>query len=267
MATAVSNNPNLTPSQLLRGVSQPFVPPRLASDYASSQVAKRIQQSARQQLLGTGTLYDFLKSFDQQRLDELCQQGRRLGDCEKSDFVKLLSLPYIRQLDSDGTPFAEQQGFLTMNPLQSSLFCSADFLSFDATFHENREYPVTLQVGTFSHAIDCYVVFVAKYRSKKDNLDMYKAALSKIVQTASDDAKQFGFQHFSWSNLSSIVVDWSHTQCKAIKEAILAETSNGEKIMERLHSGCAVHFARNGEKKLQNDMLKNQNKETFSSKF
>ena len=257
---ASSQNLNLTPSQLLRGTSQQQSP-RLVSDAASYRTVERIQQKSRQRALGTGSTFDFLASFDKRRVDELYQQGKRLCDAEKQEFVKMLSIPYVRQLPNQ-TQFNESNGFLTMNPLQSSFFCTADFLSFDATFNENREYKVTLHVGTFCHALNCYVI-IAKYRCKKDNYDMYQKALQEIVQTANKDATDLNFPHFSWANLSSIVVDWCHMQSKAIKEQILSEFPNGQEIIEQLMSGCAVHFARSADALSKRYVEKAEQRDTF----
>ena len=75
---------------------------------------------------------------------------------------------------------------------------------------------------------------VARMHSNKEDSEFYKTAFNLMFQTCHSDFPQFNPE----KSLKGIIVDWSDTETKGLREAI------GEKVADRLLRGCNVHWAR-----------------------
>ena len=75
---------------------------------------------------------------------------------------------------------------------------------------------------------------VARIPSNKEDTEFYKNAFTLMFQTCKKDYPRFKLEN----NLKGIIVDWSDTETKGLREAI------GEDTADRLLRGCNVHWAR-----------------------
>ena len=75
---------------------------------------------------------------------------------------------------------------------------------------------------------------VARMRANKEDTEFYRTAFSLMFQTCHTDFSQFKIE----SSLKGIIVDWSDTETKRLREAV------GEELADCLLRGCNVHWAR-----------------------
>ena len=119
-----------------------------------------------------------------------------------------------------------------MTLLMSKLLSDADFVETDTTYNENTELIFTslmlLYLTTYN--IMKWAV-VARTRSNKEDAEFYKNAFTLMFQTCKKDYPRFKLEN----NLKGIIVDWSDTETKGLRQAI------GEDIADRLLQGCNVH--------------------------
>ena len=75
---------------------------------------------------------------------------------------------------------------------------------------------------------------VARIRASKENTEFYKTAFSLMFQACHTDFPQFEPE----DSLKGIIVDWSGTETKGLREVV------GEEVADCLLQGCNVQWAR-----------------------
>ena len=74
---------------------------------------------------------------------------------------------------------------------------------------------------------------VARMRASKEDTEFYKTAFSLMFQICHTDFPQFEPE----GSLKEIIVDWSDTETKGLRETV------GEEVADHLLRGCNVHWA------------------------
>ena len=148
------------------------------------------------------------------------------GSTITSRRYKEMGRPYMR--DYRISPSGTYQFIMT--PLMSKLLSDADFVETDTTYNENTEL---INATVFDYNTMKWAV-VARIRSNKEDAEFYKNAFTLMFQTCKKDYPRFKLEN----NLKGIIVDWSDTETKGLRQAI------GEDTADRLLRGCNVHWAR-----------------------
>ena len=109
-----------------------------------------------------------------------------------------------------------------MTPLMSTVLSDADFVETDTTYNE---LIYLFNATVFDFNMMKWAV-VARMRANKEDAEFYKTAFQLMFQTCHSD--------FPFNSLKGIIVDWSDTETKGLREAI------GEKVSDCLLRGCNV---------------------------
>ena len=151
------------------------------------------------------------------------------GSAVTSKRYKEIGRPYMR--DYRISPSCTYQFIMT--PLMSKLLLDADFVETDTTYNENSELIYLFNATVFDFNTMKWAV-VARMRANKEDTEFYRTAFSLMFQTCHTDFPQFKIE----SSLKGIIVDWSDTETKGLREAV------GEELADSLLRGCNVHWAR-----------------------
>ena len=120
-----------------------------------------------------------------------------------------------------------------MSPLMSTLLAEADFMETDTTYNENSELPYLFNATVFDYTTMRWAA-VACMRSNKEDAIFYKKAFELTFHYCGVNHSHFKVGE----TLKGVVMDWSDTEAKGLREVIGAE------MAERILRGCNVHWAR-----------------------
>ena len=132
------------------------------------------------------------------------------GSTVTSKRYKEIGRPYMR--DYRISPSCTYQ--FIMMPLMSKLLSDSDFVETDTTYNENTELIYLFNATVFDFNTMKWAV-VARMRSNKEDAEFYKTAFNLMFQTCHKDYPQFKAE-----NLKGIIVDWSDTETRGLREAI-----------------------------------------------
>ena len=120
---------------------------------------------------------------------------------------------------------------LTMNPFQSKILSTAEFIECDLTYNESIEYPYLFNAVAFNDDIMEWVV-VARVRLDREGAKGYGLAYKKIFENYSAEYSEFEVG----KSLKGVVIDWSDAEVAGLRGAI------GEDLAWKLLKGCKVHW-------------------------
>jgi len=120
-----------------------------------------------------------------------------------------------------------------MSPLMSKLLAEADFIETDTTYNENVELTYLFNATVFDYNTMKWAV-VARMRGNKESSKFYHLAFKLMFDTCHQEHSHFKVGE----SLKGIIVDWSDTESKGLREVI------GEETAELVLKGCSVHWTR-----------------------
>ena len=119
-----------------------------------------------------------------------------------------------------------------MSPLMCKLLAEADFLETDTTYNENTELTYLFNATVFDYKTMKWAA-VARMRGNKESSELYRLAFKLMFETCHKD------RNFKvGESLKGIIVDWSDTEAKGLREVI------GEDTADLVLKGCNVHWIR-----------------------
>lgn len=117
-----------------------------------------------------------------------------------------------------------------MSPLMTKLL--SEVLEADTTYNENADLIYLFNATVFDYTTMKWAV-VARMRANKENSDFYKKAFELMFQFCHKEYPQFQLD----KTLKGIIVDWSDTERKGLKDTI------GENMADKVLRGCNVHWS------------------------
>lgn len=151
------------------------------------------------------------------------------GSVSMSDRYAKLGRPYMRDYGISPT-FTYQ---FIMSPLMTKLLSEAEFLETDTTYNENCELIYLFNAAVFDYTTMKWAV-VARMRANKENADLYKKTFELMFKFCHKDHPNFKVG----KTLKGIIVDWSDTEAKGLREVI------GDELAGKVLRGCNVHWSR-----------------------
>jgi len=151
------------------------------------------------------------------------------GSQEISAIYKKVGRPYMRDFAISATMTYQ----FIMSPLMSQLLAGADFVETDTTYNENAELTFLFNATVFDYKTMKWAI-VARMRGNKESSEFYRLAFKLMFDTCKRDHPNFKVG----DSLKGIIVDWSDTEAKGLREVV------GEDVAELVLRGCNVHWVR-----------------------
>ena len=148
---------------------------------------------------------------------------------EISAAYKKIGRPYMRDYAISATVTYQ----FIMSPLMSQLLAGADFVETDTTYNENSELAYLFNATVFGYKTMKWAI-VARMRGNKEPSEFYRLAFKLMFDTCQRDHPNFKVGE----SLKGIIVDWSNTKAKGLREVV------GEDTVECVLKGCNVHWVR-----------------------
>ena len=151
------------------------------------------------------------------------------GSSALSEAYKKLGRPYMRDF---AISCSISYQFI-MSLLMCKLLAEADFLETDMTYNENTELSYLFNATVFDYKTMKWAV-VTHMRGNKESPEFYQLAFKLMFDTCHKEHSNFKVGE----SLKGIIVDWSDTEAKGLREVI------GEDTTELVFKGCNVHWIR-----------------------
>ena len=143
----------------------------------------------------------------------------REGSTLISKCYKELGRPYMRHYSISNSSTYQ----FIMSPLMSKLLSEAEFVETDTTYNENSELMYLFNATVFDLNTNKWAV-VARIHGNKEDSSFYETPFNLMFNTCSKDCPQFKVE----KNVKGIIVDWSDTESKGLRDAI------GQKLADKL---------------------------------
>ena len=151
------------------------------------------------------------------------------GSSALSEAYKKLGRPYMR-----GCAISSSITYqFIMSPLMCKLLAEADFLETDTTYNENTELTYLFNATVFDYTTIKWAVVACK-RGNKESSEFYCLAFKLMFDTCHQEHSHFKVGE----TLKGIIIDWSDTKSKGLREVI------GEETAELVLKSCSVHWTR-----------------------
>ena len=151
------------------------------------------------------------------------------GSSALSEAYKKLGRPYMRDYAISSSITYQ----FIMSPLMCKLLAEADFLETNTTYNENTELTYLFNATVFDYTTIKWAV-VACMRGNKESSELYCLVFKLMFDTCQQEHSHFKVGE----TLKGIIVDWSDTESKGLREVI------GEETAELVLKGCSVHWIR-----------------------
>ena len=222
----LQNNPYLTTRQLQCGQGLGYRPGSV--DTAASSY-DRIDHHRKKIIRDSCVIATIIGEMEKiaDKIDD--KDATNEGSSAISEAYKKLGRPYMRDFAISSSISYQ----FIMSPLMSKLLAEADFLETDTTYNENTELTYLFNATVFDYKTMKWAV-VARMRGNKESSEFYRLAFKLMFETCHKEHRNFKVGE----SLKGIIVDWSDTEAKGLREVI------GEDTTDLVLKGCNVHWIR-----------------------
>ena len=248
ISAAVSANPSLTTSDIVRGQGIGFLPS--AADDASSHVGK-VSQEVRRTKIKKGLIDKGWSPFD----------FERVADAIDSDDDKISGddQDKLKKYQKQGRPYLVSAGIeegiryiFTMSPLMAKIASEAEFIQCDITYDELSDYPYLFNAVAFN-SVSMEWMVIARVRLNRQTSEAYALAFKKIFAKCSSINENF----LPGSTLLGVLTDWSDAETNGLRQAV------GKTVADNLLKGCSVHWNRSCQRVADRVAKRKEEKDIF----